>query len=293
MLAKRPFGKTPFETTLIGFGAGQIGDERLSDLAVNKLLNELLDEGINVIDTARGYGLSEQRIGRFISHRRDEFILSTKVGYSVAGLPNWTYETVIAGVELARQTLQSDQLDIVHLHSCPHTLIEKNGLLDALQETVTKGWVKVPAYSGDNEDLRFVLSSGQVGSVQTSVNLFDQWAIDSLIPAAKEKGLGILSKRSLGNAPWRFAKRPIGHYGEPYWERCHIMDLQTDVSMLELALRFTVFETGVDCALIGTTDINHLRHNINLLQKGPLPADLLQHVRDSFYQHDDNWVGLT
>ncbi|MCL6494566.1 MAG: aldo/keto reductase [Ignavibacterium sp.] len=81
----RKFGNTDLQVSAIGFGAGEIGDYNLPDSEVEKLLNTALDLGINLIDTARGYYASEERIGKFISHRRGEFILSTKVGYGIDG----------------------------------------------------------------------------------------------------------------------------------------------------------------------------------------------------------------
>src|ERR1700753_3497434 len=76
----------------LGFGSFKIGRnvgvkypsayDLPSDAEVDRLLNGVLDLGCNLIDTAPAYGLSEERIGRSIGHRRDEFILSTKVGES-------------------------------------------------------------------------------------------------------------------------------------------------------------------------------------------------------------------
>lgn len=285
------FGNSQLETSILGFGAGQIGDARLSDTSIEKLLNEILDLGINLIDTARGYGLSEERIGRFISHRREEFIISTKVGYNIDGMPDWTYDTIIAGVDHARKRLESDVIDIVHLHSCPKNTMVDNYLFDAMQETIERGWIKIPAYSGENEDLTFAIDTNRIGSLQTSVNIFDQRDIDTNIANAKQRGIGIIAKRTIGNTPWQFIERPVGHYCEAYWERMQVMGLQFDMPMLELALRFTTFSAGVDCALVGTTNIQHLKNNVGIIEKGPLPIEIVESIRESFRLHDDGWIG--
>src|SRR5690606_15337870 len=83
-------GSTELSVSRLGFGAFKIGRnqkikyeqgyELPDEATVAKLLNAILDLGINYIDTAPAYGVSEERIGRAISHRRDEFVLSTKVG---------------------------------------------------------------------------------------------------------------------------------------------------------------------------------------------------------------------
>jgi aryl-alcohol dehydrogenase-like predicted oxidoreductase len=77
-------GRRGLNVTQLGFGAGfrpgQNGVRRLSDEAAEKVLNAVLDAGINFIDTAPDYGFSGERIGRCISARRDEYFLATKCG---------------------------------------------------------------------------------------------------------------------------------------------------------------------------------------------------------------------
>ena len=84
----RPYGSTGLQVPALGFGAGQIGDASRDEGEVRRLLNTELDLGVTLIDTARGDGLSEERIGRHLAHRRGEFVLSTKVGYGIQGLPD-------------------------------------------------------------------------------------------------------------------------------------------------------------------------------------------------------------
>src|SRR5262244_1850636 len=97
----RRFGNTGLTVSALGYGAGQIGDLRIDEKDVERILNSVLDCGITLIDTARGYGASEERIGKHISHRRHEFVLSTKVGYGIPGYSDWTYDCIKAGVDEA------------------------------------------------------------------------------------------------------------------------------------------------------------------------------------------------
>src|SRR5205814_1026963 len=90
------------------------------DAAAGRLLNGVLDLGINLIDTAPAYGIAEERIGRFISHRRREFRLCTKVGETFAnGESNYDFSAaaVTASVERSLSLLQTDVLDLVLIHS--------------------------------------------------------------------------------------------------------------------------------------------------------------------------------
>jgi aryl-alcohol dehydrogenase-like predicted oxidoreductase len=77
---RRPFGRTGLDVPVLGFGAMQLGDPRLPEATAALTLHRALDLGITLIDTARSYGISEERIGWHLADRRDEFVLSTKVG---------------------------------------------------------------------------------------------------------------------------------------------------------------------------------------------------------------------
>ena len=287
----RQFGFTGLKVSALGFGAGHIGDYNSDEKSINKILNTAVDLGINLIDTARGYGASEERIGKFLSHRRNEIILSTKVGYDIPGYKNWTYDCVIAGINEALKKLCTDYIDIVHLHSCTKDVLMNNGVIDALEKAREEGKIKVMAYSGENEHLSYAVESGRFGSLQTSINIADQRNLDSLLPRSKVKGLGVIAKRPAANAAWRFKELPAGMYAEEYWHRLKRMNLRHHFNLQEIALRFAAFTWGVDSVIVGTNNIAHLIENVKLIEKGPLSYDLYYEIRNAFKQNDINWAG--
>src|SRR5947199_5465691 len=174
----RPFGTTGLTVPVLGFGAGHVGDPALDETEVGRLLNGALDLGVTLIDTARSYGLSEERIGRHLAGRRDEFVLSTKVGYGIPGHDDCTGPVIAAGADAALGRLRTDRIDIVHLHSCPLAVLERCEVTAALQAAVAAGKARVGAFSGDNEPLDWAVASGAFGSIETSVNLVDQRALE-------------------------------------------------------------------------------------------------------------------
>ncbi|UCH65697.1 MAG: aldo/keto reductase, partial [Ignavibacterium sp.] len=241
--------------------------------------------------TARGYGISEKRIGRHLSHRRDEFLLSTKVGYGIEGYTDWTYDCIIAGVEEALHRLKTDYIDIVHLHSCLTETLQKGEVIDALEEVERQGKVRVAAYSGENEAFDFAVNSHRFGSGMSSLNICDQQIIDRILHIAKAKGMGFIAKRPIANAPWRFTEQPSGHYSEEYWLRWKQMNLDLGMNELEVALRFSAFTYGVDSCIVGTINVEHIKKNAELINKGKLLEEIVSQIQKAFRQNDNNWIG--
>jgi aryl-alcohol dehydrogenase-like predicted oxidoreductase len=275
------FGTTNLEVTPLGFGAGLFGDDTIPEKDVESFFNSVLDSGINFIDTARGYGLSEERIGKYLSHRRDEYVLSTKVGYDIPRYENWTSDIITAGIENALRLLQTDYLDIVHLHSCELNILKLGEVIEALGKAKEQGKARCIAYSGENEELKYAVETNRFDSIQTSVNICDQCDIDTILPHAKEQGLGIIAKRPLANAPWRYVELPKGQYVEEYLKCWITLNLEFDLPWDEVALRFTAFSANVDTCIVGTTKETNLKRNIEIIEKGHLPQDIIGSVKYS------------
>jgi aryl-alcohol dehydrogenase-like predicted oxidoreductase len=131
-VAKRELGRTGLQVTTLGYGAMELrGAPRARDITeaqAETILNEVLEAGINYIDTSIDYGLSEERIGRYISHRRAEYYLASKCGCLVGAPPTprgqrgqhvFTRDNVVAGVEQSLVRMKTDYLDVVQFHSSP------------------------------------------------------------------------------------------------------------------------------------------------------------------------------
>jgi aryl-alcohol dehydrogenase-like predicted oxidoreductase len=178
--------------------------------------------------------------------------------------------------------MRTDYIDIVHLHSCDINILKLGEVIEALNKTVEQGKVRTAAYSGENDELKFAVESGSFGSIQTSVNICDQIDLDGSIIEAKKKGMGIIAKRPIANAPWKYDKIPSGKYVEDYWIRWKEMNLPEQENWLDTFLRFTVFSEGIDSAIVGTANIDHIKTNIKIIERGPLQNDLYQLIRSKF-----------
>lgn len=292
---RQPFGNTGLLVPRVGFGASSAGDPALPEGEAERLLHSVLDAGVGLIDTARSYGLSEARIGRHLGRRRDEFVLSTKVGYGVPAFEDWTGPCVSAGVDLALATLETERLDIAHLHSPPIETLRRDDVLEALTRAVDTGKIRVAAYSGENEPLHWAVSSGRFGGIQCSVNVCDQRGLRSgLLGRARERGIGVLAKRPLANAAWRdVPPNPADAAAAIYRERWRALALELGgVDPAEFAIRFTLSQPEVDCAIVGTGSIEHLGKILAAAERGPLPSALLEASATAFERGGAGWEGL-
>jgi aryl-alcohol dehydrogenase-like predicted oxidoreductase len=250
----------------LGLGAGALGDPALPEDHVDVLLDLALDLGLRLVDTAPSYGLSEARVGR-LARRRREVLVSTKLGYGVPGIPDWTGPCITAGVDRALGVLGVEALDLAHLHSCPIEVLRRGEVVEALLAAVSAGKVRCAAYSGEGEALQYAISCGAFSSVQASCSLVDPAAVE--LREAKARHLGTIAKRPLGNAPWR----PSQH--TPYAERWAALDLpDLGLPPEELMLRWSAWHPAVDLALVGTSSPSHLRAHVSAVSRGPLPADI-------------------
>lgn len=292
MLEQRPFGNTGIEVSIVGLGAGQIGESDVTEAEAAEVLNGALDLGVTLIDTAASYGLSEERIGRHLGRRRDEFVLSTKGGPGINGQPDWSPGSVLGSIEQSLRLTRSERIDVFYLHSCPLDILRRGDLQDTLDQAVAAGKIRVAGYSGDNEPLAYALDSGRFGAIETSVNIADQWNLRNVL--GRRPDLGVIAKRPIANAPWRFVERPAGNYAELYWERLQALALDPDgLDWAEFALRFTVYAPGVHTAIAGTAKLAHLRRNIAAAGRGPLPAAALEGIDRAWRAVGSGWPAST
>ena len=301
-MERRTLVRTGFKVSRIGLGAAQHGRSDIPDAHVEKVLNLALDLGINFIDTAPSYGRSEERIGRFLSRRKDEFTIATKCGcygdltegeYCI----DYSRKAILEGLEESRRRLKVELIDILQFHGLPPPeLLEE--AFEVLFEVKEKGLVRFVGISADGPkaaafagkptgklDAAEIARRWHVDTWQFTYNIISQEAAEELIPVLKEEGMGTIVKRPLSNVVWRFEGRPEGDFlGRP-WERAREMPLEEiagDMPLTEFALRFVLSHPGVDVALVGTIREEHLREDVGYAEKGPLSEEEVRRARDTF-----------
>ena len=216
-------------------------------------------------------------------------VISTKVGYGVEGCDDWTEGAVRGGIEEALRTLRADAIGVVSLHSCPAEILRRGDVVRALVDAKSAGWVRTIGYSGDNDDLLAAIELGVFDVLETSVSALDGWSLQRAMP--KARGAGVIAKRALGNAPWRFDHRPDAPDLATYWDRWraapHLQDAGAD-----RLIRYAAFAPGVSSTLIGTSSPERLTAAVKAVELGPLPRKLVQLWRNRSTGPNRAWPGV-
>jgi aryl-alcohol dehydrogenase-like predicted oxidoreductase len=303
------FGRTGFDVSPLGFGAAPIGYLQTERDRVGQILNSLLDNGLNLIDTAASYPGSEEVIAETVGARRDQFVLVTKCGTKLPDLDGepFSADLVSKTVDRSLRRLRVEQIDVMLLHSCDLKTLQQGDALGALVKAREQGKIKFAGYSGDNEAAAYAAALPDVAVIETSVSIADQRNIDVVLPVARKHDVGVLAKRPVANAAWKDVDQQQGlykNYAKTYTDRLRQMRLDpaklgfagaADEAWPELAVRFTLGQPGVHCAIIGTTNPDNARKNIDYAEKGPLPNDVATKIREAFETADleGTWMGQT
>jgi aryl-alcohol dehydrogenase-like predicted oxidoreductase len=296
----RKLGKTDMNVSVLGFGGSEIGYEHVSLITAKKLLNDAIDAGLNVIDTGECYATSEELIGEAVGRRRKDYYLFTKCGHESGwSYPDWRAESLQRSIQRSLKRLKTDCVDLIQLHSCSEAELRKGNVIDTLQRARERGDTRYIGYSGDSRAALYAVECAAFDTLQTSVSIADQEALDLFIPLAAKHNIGIIAKRPLANIAWQNGARPPDNsYGRTYWERLRKLnyeflgeDLEQTVAS---ALRFTVSAPGIHTAIVGTTKAGRFAENAAAVAAGPLPQELFESIRARWrVVAQPSWAGQT
>jgi predicted aldo/keto reductase-like oxidoreductase len=191
----RTLGRTGINTSCIGFGGipltGLNGDEAL------RVLTAVLDRGINLIDTARGYKESEELIGNSIADRRDEYCLATKTKVR-------DEDSILKEFEISTAKLKTDVIDLYQIHYVNTKedlsgVMAPAGALSVIRRLQRKGGVRYIGITGHSPAiLRKAAETGEFDSVQGAFSYIEKGdEVLRLIRYCKENDIGFIAQKPL------------------------------------------------------------------------------------------------
>jgi aryl-alcohol dehydrogenase-like predicted oxidoreductase len=257
---QRLLGSTGLSVSLLGLGTVKFGRnqkikyptfELPSDEAICRLLDDACSYGINLLDTAPAYGVSEERLGQLLGTRRNEFVVITKTGEEFAdGESTYTFtaEHTRLSVERSLKRLKTNRLDcvLVHCHRDDLAILRDTPVLQMLQEMKDRGDIR--SFGASTYTVAggiFAAEHSDVVMVSYAADYRDE---EPVIRRAAELGKGILIKKGLGSGSLAASRS------------------------LEENLRPIVDLRGVSSLIVGTVNPDHLRENVTALIRASAPV---------------------
>ncbi|MBE9170925.1 aldo/keto reductase [Pleurocapsales cyanobacterium LEGE 06147] len=321
----KKFGKTDLEISALGLGAAPIGSRTGPDES-KATLNQAFELGINFYDTAPSYGQgsSEEIIGEVFKKKRERVIITTKVGYSPTAtlqaaaklkplmrsllhkLPgirrsiqtfvnsqnkiDFKPSYIRKSVEESLQRLRSDYIDLLLLHSPPREIVERGDVFEQLKSLKSQGKIRYYGVSASDLENSLILlkyPEYEISALQITLNLFEQEAIDKLIPLAKQRGIAIVAREPFAHGKLIPRNADTDTEGLKY-----VGPLETDEqfaflvkpgirTMTQAALQFVLQTEGVSVVLAGMSKVKHVQANVAVFSVPALTNQEMKKIRSS------------
>jgi aryl-alcohol dehydrogenase-like predicted oxidoreductase len=288
-MRKQPLGRTGLEVTQLGYGSMGLrgpktwGVRVVGEEDADKFLNTVLDAGINFVDTAPDYGISEERIGRYISSRRNEFYLATKCGCAYTQHEDhieiahvWKKDVLQRNIETSLERMQTDYVDLLQFHGGDAHTLQQEGLIGQLMNFREQGMIRFIGSSSSLPHLPDLIDLGVFDTFQIPYSCLAPEHHD-LITRAAESGAGIIIRGGIAHGgPDAEIQRPALN---DTWQQAALDGLLPEgMSRAELILRYTLSHPYCHTTIVGTCNGDHLRENLAAAEAGPLSEELYSQI---------------
>lgn len=270
MLPQTRLGNTDIYLSRLGLGTVKLGRnqsvkypqgfELPSDEEARTLLHSARDYGINLLDTAPAYGVSEERLGYLLRGERKQWVISTKAGEEFSHTPDgngvsrfdFAPDAIRRSVERSLRRLRTDYLDIVLIHSDGNDshIIHHHQVLLTLSRLKQEGWIR--AFGMSTKTLEGGVLCAQEADVVMTTFDPDQEDDHQLMQHCATHNAGVLLKKIFNS----------GHLLTSH----HISSSPNAV--IEQQMKVIFAQTAVNSAIIGTLNCQHLRTNVECALQG-------------------------
>jgi aryl-alcohol dehydrogenase-like predicted oxidoreductase len=306
---KNILGRTKLEVTVAGLGAGghsRLGMAKFGQEHAAGIVRTAFENGVNFFDTATVYG-TESAVGLGLKGiARDRYVLSTKFPYKNADGSIKSSEDLEKTLDQSLKALNTDYVDIYHLHGVDPGDYEKavNILLPAMLKARDQGKIRFPGITelfGEDKShamLKKALNDNYFDVLMVGYSIINPSAAKTILPAAKEKGAGILCMFAVRTALSNPEQLKIdicrilehGQADPALVKDGTALDFLVESgaasSIMEAAYRFCRHTDGIDVTLTGTGNPAHLLDNLKSIQMPSLPKEILDRLGVMFGKAD-------
>ncbi len=296
MLPKVVLGRTGLEVTRLSYGAmelrGVAGETASPRGTVGRLpneehagvvLNAALDAGINFVDTAPRYGRSEEFIGRFISQRRSEYFLATKMGnpqHKEEDRSAWERNNLQRSVEESLARLKTDYVDILQLHNPTPDDQARYDCIGTLQAVQAQGKARFIGISTTLPEIEEFLATGVFDTFQIPYSALSP-EHEAVISRVAQAEAGTIIRGGVGEGIPTGGQSTRQRYAQlkARWDQLRLDALGVAIDPAELTLRYTLSHPDIHTVIVGTQNPEHLTANLGAAGRGPLDAEAAEKVR--------------
>jgi aryl-alcohol dehydrogenase-like predicted oxidoreductase len=259
-----------------------------------RILQAVLDAGVNYVDVSVDYGEAEEHIGRCIAGRRQEFFLAskcgcpldvsrfvpserTRYGTPLPRLHDYSRQHIVDAVHQSLRRMRTDYLDVLQFHFSPaREVLERENAIQTLLDLKQAGKIR---FLGVSAILPHVLEHIRMG-------VFDVFQIpysalqpehEAAIAEAARAGAGIVIRGGVARGQPGTGHGLIDVW--KLWEQAQMDELLEGMSATEFMLRFTITSPDMHTTIVGTLNPAHLQENIVAVMKGPLPGLIYAEAR--------------
>jgi aryl-alcohol dehydrogenase-like predicted oxidoreductase len=275
-LPMRVLGRTQAKVTILGLGTAPIGEARGDAKEAERIFGEVMDRGVNYIDTARVYGIAEEVLGNLVPSRRDKLFLVTKV---------WADNAAAAEKSFAQslKLLKTDHVDLAHIHHLGGKNLDRvlgaDGILEYLVKQKQAGKLRFIGMSGHANPHKYLrmLETKQIDVMMTVMNYADRNIYDfegKVLPECRKQNVGVVAMKVYAGIKGGFPNHSKGGVG------CN-----TPPERLPQALAYALDLEGVSAAVVGPFTFDQAVQNVEIARKyKPLTdaerADLLAYGKE-------------
>ena len=294
----RPLGKTGLQVTELALGGLFVSSYGGEYEQAKAAIDRALELGVNYIDTAPGYGNSEEVLGKALEGVKATYVMSTKLGGRPQPFKPQDRDGLLKSVEESLRLLKRDHIDILMIHE-PDRPGQYNWwadpvhfdgpVMDVLADLKRQGIIRFIGLGGTTVyELPHIINTGRFDVVLTAFNYSLLWreATLEVLPAAKKQGMGIvvgspLQQGALARRYDEEVKHGARWLSSPrraqYIALYNFLD-ELGLPLSEVGLRFVISNPDISCTLMGARSRQEVEQNIAAVEKGPLPADVLKRL---------------
>ncbi len=280
-------------TVQFGMEYGIAKDKQPSLENVFKIIDYAIAHGINSIDTAKGYGIAEEIVGKYLaqtSYQRENLFIISKVGNCLDNIPCLQYYEILKKeIEKSLEVLHTSYIDSYLFHCATYSFDDaKLEVLAKIKELEYIRHCGVSVYYPD--EAIAAIRSGLVDFIQLPCNMFDnRFYLKGVFNLALEKNVTIHSRSVFLQGLFSMINKKLPPFLEkayPYLDQLQVLAKENDISVLEMAMAYVKHFSAIKNIVIGVNSLEQLQANIAMFEKN-IDETLFQTIQMNFSSVDE------